>query len=188
MRKRLTVWIVLTGLLSLSAAEWLDAQPPNASTKFRGDFGRPSMRSTPPRTVRNVQVPAVASASDAAIESYSLEPLPFGVGDTVTVVRDRANLLRGKRVVGSVGEGSELRVLKIRGVCDSHGVPLPAAALQFCLAHPVVDTVIPGARTRRELLQALEWMETAIPDALWEDLKREGLLAAAAPTMKTRSS
>ncbi|MCU0961001.1 MAG: hypothetical protein MUF48_12930 [Pirellulaceae bacterium] len=115
MRKRLTVWIVLTGLLSLSAAEWLDAQPPNASTKFRGDFGRPSMRSTPPRTVRNVQVPAVASASDAAIESYSLEPLPFGVGDTVTVVRDRANLLRGKRVVGSVGEGSELRVLKIRG-------------------------------------------------------------------------
>jgi D-threo-aldose 1-dehydrogenase len=82
----------------------------------------------------------------------------------------------------------QARVLKIRGVCDSHGVPLPAAALQFCLAHPVVDTVIPGARTRRELLQALEWMETAIPDALWEDLKREGLLAAAAPTMKTRSS
>ncbi len=82
----------------------------------------------------------------------------------------------------------QARVLQIRGVCDRHGVPLPAAALQFCLAHPVVDTVIPGARTRQELLQALEWMETAIPDALWEDLKREGLLAAAAPTMKTRSS
>ena len=60
--------------------------------------------------------------------------------------------------------------------------PLPAAALQFCLAHPVVDTVIPGARTRQELLQTLEWMKTAIPDGLWEDLKRDGLLAADAPT------
>jgi D-threo-aldose 1-dehydrogenase len=78
------------------------------------------------------------------------------------------------------------RVRRIRDVCDRHSVPLPAAALQFCLAHPVVETVIPGARTRQELLQALEWMETEIPDDLWEDLKQEGLLEARAPTMKSR--
>ena len=83
--------------------------------------------------------------------------------------------------------GAVARVRRIRAVCDRHGVPLPAAALQFCLAHPLVDTVIPGARTRQELLQTLEWMETAIPDALWQDLKRDGLLAADAPTMTPRT-
>jgi D-threo-aldose 1-dehydrogenase len=80
------------------------------------------------------------------------------------------------------------RVRKIRAVCDRHGVPLPAAALRFCLAHPLVDTVIPGARTRQELLQTLAWMATDIPDSLWEDLKREGLLDARAPTPNSRLS
>ena len=74
----------------------------------------------------------------------------------------------------------------MRDVCARHGVPLPAAALQFCLAHPVVETVIPGARTSEELRQALEWIETPIPDGLWEDLKQEGLLEPQAPTAGTR--
>jgi D-threo-aldose 1-dehydrogenase len=30
------------------------------------------------------------------------------------------------------------RVKRIQAVCDAHGVPLPAAAFQFPLAHPVV--------------------------------------------------
>jgi D-threo-aldose 1-dehydrogenase len=85
-------------------------------------------------------------------------------------------------------EDLQARVRRIRAVCDLHGVPLPAAALQFCLAHPLVETVIPGARTKREVEQALGWIESRIPDGLWEDLKREGLLAAHAPTAKTRFS
>ncbi len=78
------------------------------------------------------------------------------------------------------------RVHRIREVCDRHGVPLPAAALQFCLANPIVDTVIPGTRTRQELLQAMEWLETAIPDGFWDDLKREGLLTTSAPTPRAQ--
>src|ERR1700744_6213356 len=35
------------------------------------------------------------------------------------------------------------KVRKIDAVCKAHGVPLPAAALQFPLAHPVVAAVIP---------------------------------------------
>ena len=73
-------------------------------------------------------------------------------------------------------------VTEIRRICDSHYVPLPAAALQFCLAHPIVTTVIPGARTPKELQQAIEWLDTAIPAALWTDLKSNGLLAESAPT------
>lgn len=74
------------------------------------------------------------------------------------------------------------RVVEIRRVCDSHQTPLPAAALQFCLAHPVVRTVIPGARTAQEVQEAVDWMETPIPAALWSDLKTAGLLREDAPT------
>ena len=82
-------------------------------------------------------------------------------------------------------EDLRARVHRMRDICDRHGVPLPAAALQFCLAHPVVETVIPGARTSQELRQALEWIETRIPDGLWADLKRDGLLEPQAPTTGT---
>ena len=36
------------------------------------------------------------------------------------------------------------RVKKIEAVCARHGVPLPAAALQFPLGHPIVASIIPG--------------------------------------------
>ena len=74
------------------------------------------------------------------------------------------------------------RVAAMRKVCDSHHAPLPAAALQFCLAHPVVSTVIPGARTSDELRQTVEWMDMDLPSGLWADLKSEGFLEVDAPT------
>src|SRR5438874_87467 len=42
------------------------------------------------------------------------------------------------------------RVDAIRAVCDRHHVPLPAAALQFPLAHPAVAALIPGPRSAAE--------------------------------------
>ena len=42
------------------------------------------------------------------------------------------------------------RARAIAAVCAGHGVDLKAAALQFCAAHPVVDAIIPGARTPDE--------------------------------------
>ena len=45
------------------------------------------------------------------------------------------------------------RVRKIEAVCARHHVPLPAAALQFPLGHPIVASIIPGrdfARPCRE--------------------------------------
>ncbi|WP_112322819.1 aldo/keto reductase [Oceanibium sediminis] len=74
------------------------------------------------------------------------------------------------------------RTSAIARVCAAHGVPLPAAALQFPLAHPQVSSVIPGTRTPAELAEVLAWKNTTIPPALWSDLKSEGLLAAGAPT------
>jgi D-threo-aldose 1-dehydrogenase len=71
---------------------------------------------------------------------------------------------------------------RIAAVCQRHGVPLGAAALQFPLAHPLVAAVIPGPNTPAQVRTNLEWMRTPIPAALWSDLKSEGLLRADAPT------
>ena len=73
------------------------------------------------------------------------------------------------------------RARAIGAICVRHGVKLKAAALQFCAAHPVVATVIPGARTAAEVLENAALMEARIPDSLWADLREAGLLAQDAP-------
>ena len=73
------------------------------------------------------------------------------------------------------------RVKQIQAVCDAHGVPLPAAALQFPLAHPAVCAIIPGPRTAAEFNENLPLFTRPIPAGLWSDLKAQGLLHADAP-------
>ena len=73
------------------------------------------------------------------------------------------------------------RVRKIEAVCKAHGVPLPAAALQFPLAHPVVAAVIPGPRDAAEFQANLPLFSMKIPPGLWSDLRSEGLLHPNAP-------
>jgi D-threo-aldose 1-dehydrogenase len=70
----------------------------------------------------------------------------------------------------------------IREICDKHGVPLAAAAVQFPLAHPRVCTVLVGPRTIGELETDLSLFEVEIPARLWADLRHEGLLGADIPT------
>ncbi len=66
------------------------------------------------------------------------------------------------------------KVLDMTRICQAHNVPLPAAALQFPLAHPVVKSVIPGPRTPQELQQILGWWAHDIPAVLWRDLQGAG--------------
>ena len=74
------------------------------------------------------------------------------------------------------------RVNAIEAVCDSHRVPLAAAALQFPLAHPAVAAIIPGPRNVEEFHANLALLQHPIPAALWSDLRNAGLLHPAAPT------
>lgn len=74
------------------------------------------------------------------------------------------------------------RVDQLDGVCREHGVPLAAAALQFVLRHPIVASVIPGARSAGEMRQNLDGLLVDIPDLLWRDLRDAGLLHPDAPT------
>lgn len=73
---------------------------------------------------------------------------------------------------------------KVRGierVAAAHGVALPAAALQFVLAHPAVASVIPGAARASEVVGNLTALRAPIPAAFWADLKSEGLILSDAP-------
>jgi D-threo-aldose 1-dehydrogenase len=74
-----------------------------------------------------------------------------------------------------------VRVAAIEAVCDTHGVPLAAAALQFPLAHPLVASVIPGLDSADHVEQALALYRHPIPAALWHDLKGKGLMHPGAP-------
>jgi D-threo-aldose 1-dehydrogenase len=67
-------------------------------------------------------------------------------------------------------------------VCRRHGVTLPAAALQFVLANPVVAAVIPGGQTEKETVQNAAVLDQPIPPAFWRELKERKLLHAQAPT------
>ena len=73
------------------------------------------------------------------------------------------------------------RARRIKAVCDRHGVPLKAAALQFGLAHPAVASTIPGARSIAELEENLRMAGLPIPADMWDELRRQGLIAKDAP-------
>ncbi len=73
------------------------------------------------------------------------------------------------------------KVGRITAVCDSHGIPLAAAALQYPLGSPLVASVIPGPRSRLEMQQVVEWFNTDISPSFWSDLQNEGLIDLAAP-------
>jgi len=73
------------------------------------------------------------------------------------------------------------RVARLEAVCRAHGTPLAAAALQFPYAHPVVATVLNGARSVAELRENVASFERPVPPALWRALRDEGLLDPRAP-------
>lgn len=79
-------------------------------------------------------------------------------------------------------DGTLARALAIRQVCERHGVPIAAAALQFPLGHPAVASVVVGARTPQEIATDVALFDLEIPPDLWTDLKRRDLLPEEAPT------
>ena len=74
------------------------------------------------------------------------------------------------------------RALRIEAICKTHGVPLRAAAMQFPLGHPAVQTVVVGCRNAEQVEDAVSMFEVDVPPALWADLKRARLLPEEAPT------
>jgi len=68
------------------------------------------------------------------------------------------------------------RTERIADVCERHGVTLPVAAMAYVLRHPAVVGVVAGARGRGQVRQNVERLQTPVPDDLWIELEREGLI------------
>jgi D-threo-aldose 1-dehydrogenase len=68
------------------------------------------------------------------------------------------------------------RALRLAEVCDRHGVPLAAAAIQFPLRHPAVASVLVGARSAAEVEEDVRLFRWEVPDELWADLRSRGLV------------
>jgi D-threo-aldose 1-dehydrogenase len=73
------------------------------------------------------------------------------------------------------------RALRLLEVTERHGVPLRAAALRFPFGHPAVESVLTGARSPEEVRDTVEQLRRPIPDALWDELRAEGLLTPGTP-------
>lgn len=111
--------------------------------------------------------PACAAANTSIILGGPFNSGILAGGDTWNYAKAPASIME--------------KVSKIKVICDSHGVPLAAAALQFPLGAGLVSSVIPGPRTRVDIQQILAWFAMDIPASLWSDLQGAGLVRADAP-------
>lgn len=73
------------------------------------------------------------------------------------------------------------KVARIQRITEAHGIPLPVAAIHFCLGHPAVATLVLGAVSPDEVTRNVAALSHVVPSALWADLKNEGLLDKSAP-------
>ena len=73
---------------------------------------------------------------------------------------------------------------KLRRIAGQFGVDLRTAALQFSAAPDVALALIVGAHTAEQALANATAMTATVPPAFWDELKRQGLIAADAPVPK----
>ena len=72
--------------------------------------------------------------------------------------------------------------LRMNLICRKYAVSLRAAALQFPAAHPAVASVLLGARSTKEVRDAVTRAAAPIPADCWRELKATGLLPESVPT------
>lgn len=70
-----------------------------------------------------------------------------------------------------------VRAQRIAAVCERHGATLPQAAVQFVLRHPSVASVVLGVKSAGQAVRNAGLFAQPVSDALWDDLRAEGLLA-----------
>lgn len=70
------------------------------------------------------------------------------------------------------------RANAVADLCERHGVTLPEAALAFPRRAAAVRAIALGAQSASQVRQNAERASAAVPEALWDDLRRAGLLSA----------
>lgn len=59
---------------------------------------------------------------------------------------------------------------RVQAVCDQHGVPLAAAALQFSIRDPRVTSTVVGITRPERVDQTVALVRHPIPDSLWHEI------------------
>ncbi|WP_340374341.1 aldo/keto reductase [Streptomyces sp. SS7] len=73
------------------------------------------------------------------------------------------------------------RARAIAEVCTAHGTSLPAAAMAFPRTHPSIINVTLGMRNPEQVRRNVALHGQVIPDALWDDLRAQGLIRSDVP-------
>lgn len=118
---------------------------------------------------------------DAAVLSFLELCQHKGVGILAAGVFNSGILATGAGAGASYGyrpadAGTLQRVRAIEQVCEQFDVELPAAAIQFVLAHPVVASVVLGSSSATNVQHNLAHACKALPAAFWRALVDAGLL------------
>ncbi len=82
----------------------------------------------------------------------------------------------GRYEYGALPDALWQRLVRIADICRAHDVPLPAAAIQYPLQSPVVESVVVGGSRPEQLRQNAELAALPIPAELWRELADEGLI------------
>ncbi|KAA0969402.1 aldo/keto reductase [Aureimonas fodinaquatilis] len=73
------------------------------------------------------------------------------------------------------------RAETLNALAQQFDVPLPAAAIQFGLAHPAVVSIVTGTNTPERIASSVAWFETPVPAEFWQALATQGLVAEGTP-------
>jgi D-threo-aldose 1-dehydrogenase len=105
---------------------------------------------------------------------------PFNSGILATGARDGAKYFYTDAPADVLD-----RTRRIEAICERHGVPLIAAALQFALGHPLVASVATGFSSPDEVKQAAALIQSPIPAGFWDELKAAQLIRQDSPVRLT---
>ena len=163
-------------------------------------LGDHSALTTPAPAARSGLSEGVSSSSEGANAGASDEGLSAmarveqaGIGVLAATVFN-AGIMHSGPVPGAVfnynpATSTQLELVRrMQVVCERHSVPLAAAALQFPLHHPSVCSAVVGMAAPEEVEQNVRLLEMAIPPALWDEMKAEGLVHERAPTPTARGA
>ena len=61
-------------------------------------------------------------------------------------------------------------VRKVEEICAKHGVATGPVALQYSMREPRISATICGVSKPERVRETIEWANTLIPDAVWQEL------------------
>jgi D-threo-aldose 1-dehydrogenase len=95
-----------------------------------------------------------------------LNAAPYGGGMLVKGPETQQKYAYGER-----DDRIAAAAVKMRNACAHAGVPLAAAALQFSLKAPFIDSTVVGLSSPARVAETLELARVKIPESLWDELE-----------------